>query len=103
MVAVSCIPMDVFGGSPAACALALPLIAAPRRDHLQRFFRERWEVEVRNGSEHVVVRTDKGIPITALLNEGIEMAHRALDLISVQDYDNLVTRSPVDEQPALGR
>jgi hypothetical protein len=68
---------------------------------LRRFPAEQWEIEVRSGCDHVVARTNKALSQEALLDEAIEMTHRALDLTSVEDVEHLVTRAPADNHIIL--
>jgi hypothetical protein len=97
MVSVSGITLDDFGGAPAGGAVAFSLLASPRRSQLRSFPAEQWEVELRDGLEWAVARTGKTLSHDALIDEGIEMVHRTLDLTSIQDHDHLVTQSPADE------
>jgi hypothetical protein len=103
MVAVHGIRLDNFEGDDAASAVCLSLATPARRDRQRRFTTERWEIEVRGGCDHAVARTNKILPPETLLDEAIEMTHRALDLISVEDVEHLVTRAPADDHIILQR
>lgn len=95
--------MDSFEGSAAAGAVAFSLAAPSRRGCLRRFSADRWEIEMRSGCDHIVARTNKALSSEVLLDEAIEMAHRALDLTSVEDVEHLVTHRPADDYIRLQR
>jgi len=89
--------MDTFDASAATGAVALSLASPSRRDRLRRFSDDQWEIELRSGRDRVVARTNKALPLEKLLDEAIEMTHRALDLTSIEDVEHLVTRAPADD------
>lgn len=97
MVAMHGIPLDQCDGGSVSGAVALPLSAKSERDRVHRFQAEGWEVELRRGRDHVVARTNQPIAGSALVDEAIGHAHRALDLTSVEDGDHLVTRTPAED------
>lgn len=103
MIAVHGIPLEEVSGSLAAGAVALSLDEPPRRSRLFSFASAGCEVELRQGSDHIVARTLLSLPREALLDAAIDMAHQALDLTSVEDGNHLATVAPADEHIGLVR
>ena len=101
MVAVHDISLDRFEDGVAAGAVAISLLAPSQRDRVHRFSREGWEVELKRGRDHVVARTNQLLAGDALIDAAIDIAHRALDLSSVEDGDHLVTKAPADDHIVL--
>ncbi|MGH6898622.1 MAG: hypothetical protein ACREJ5_19050 [Geminicoccaceae bacterium] len=103
VVAVHDIPLSESDGGQALAAVALPLSAPSGRDRVHRFQAEGWEVELRQRRRHVVARTAHPLVGDALLDAAIDIAHRALDLSSVENGDHLLTEAPVDNHIMLER
>lgn len=108
MASLNGISLASYDGADAVRSVAMALSEAPRRSRTVSFHTEGWEAEVRAGSRFIVARTDQGIAADALLGEGIDAAHRALDLISLLDGDALVMKSPESQnityhRPPAGR
>jgi hypothetical protein len=103
MASVNGISLAVYGDGAANSAVALSLKAAPRKGGCRRFPAEQWEIETQAGKTHVVARTTQILEQDALLDEAIEMIHRALDLISVHELDHLATDAPANNHIALVR
>lgn len=101
MVAVNGIPMNVYAGGNAAGAVAFSLAAPPRRDRLRQFAAEQWEIDMRSGRDHIVARTSRSMSRDAMLDEAIEMTHRALDLTSIEELDHIATSAPADNHVIL--
>ena len=103
MVAVHDIPLSESDSGPALAGVALPLSAPSGRDRVHRFQTEGWEVELRQRRRHVVARTAHPLVGDALLDAAIDIAHRALDLSSVENGDHLLTEAPADNHIILER
>jgi hypothetical protein len=103
VVAVYDISLSGSDRGPALAAVALPLSAPSGRDRVHRFQAEGWEVELRQRRRHVVARTAHPLVGEALLNSAIDIAHRALDLSSVESGDHLLTEAPADNHIILER
>jgi hypothetical protein len=101
MVAVHDIPMDRVADNSSTGAVALQLLEPSRRDRVHSFRPDGWEVEVRRERSYVVARTVRPLDSDALLDAGIRIAHRALDLTSVENTDSLITRVPADNHIML--
>jgi hypothetical protein len=95
-------------GSPAAhacTAIAVELSAPPRASAVHVFGAD-WEVELRSDNNYAVARSLLGLVGSALVDNAIDIIHRALDLASVVTSDNLITIMPADNhitvEPAQG-
>lgn len=103
MAAVHSISLDTYGAGKSNGAIALSLATASRKSRLRQFANDQWEVETREGVDQIVARTSKGLSHDAMLDEGIEMVHRALDLFSVEELDHLVTVAPANNYVSLSQ
>ena len=103
MAAVDGISLDTYGAGKSNGAVALSLATASRKSRLRQFANEQWEVETREGIEQIVARTSKGLSHDVMLDEGIEMIHRALNLFSVEELDHLVTVAPANNYISLSQ
>jgi hypothetical protein len=97
------ISLDTFRGDMARGAVAVSLNGSPRNPILREFLADQWEIEARPGVEHIVARTDKTAAYDSMLEDGIEMIHRALDLASVESLERLDTVAPVSHHVTLHR
>jgi hypothetical protein len=88
-------PHPAGGGS----ALAVELSSPPRTSEVHVL--GDWEVELRSGSTHAVARTARSFRGAALVDEAIDIVHRALDLASITTADHLVTLAPADNHIAV--
>jgi hypothetical protein len=97
LASVSGISLDLFDGIPAKGAVAFSLAAAPQQSGTRSLLRGKWEVELRAGMGTIVARTTEAFPHDDLVDKAIDVVHRALDMTSIEDFDNLVTVAPSDD------
>ncbi len=102
MVAVSGISLSgMSDGAKAESAAAFSLATPSRKSRVHVFSAEGWEVEVRQGLDWVIARSRNALSPEALLDAAIDMAHRGLDLSSVEDLNHLATLRPLDDYVAF--
>jgi len=103
MAAVDGISLDAYGAGKSSGAVALSLVTASRRSRLRQFPNDQWEIEMRAGADQIIARTCKSLSHDTMLDEGIEMIHRALDLLSVEELDHLVALTPANNYISLSQ
>lgn len=96
MATVNGIPLCALNNGLSGGAVALSLSSPVSLDEHYKFPIDGWEVELRARSEHLVARTDRPLLGTALVDAAIDIAHRALDLVSVERGEQLAITAPAD-------
>ncbi len=82
-------------------ALAVQLSAPARASEMHNF--ADWEVDLRSGYNYAVARSRRHLAGSALVDDGMDMIRRALDLASITSVDHLVTLGAADNHIAVER